>query len=79
MTADLRLTQTEQRCVGRSQKDRVLAALQAGRRISPLDALRLFGTFRLAARISELRQEGHPIETESCQGHAVYFLSRRRA
>lgn len=70
------LSPTEQRCAGRSQKARLLATLKEGRRLSPLDALRLFGCFRLAARISELRAEGYPIQSEICQGHAVYFLPR---
>jgi len=43
---------------------RVLAALQAGRALTSLDAIREFGTTRLAARIYELRQRGYPIEDE---------------
>jgi len=32
--------------------------------ITPQEALSLFGCFRLAARIDELRQDGIPIRTE---------------
>lgn len=32
--------------------------------ITPLEALTKFGCFRLGARIWELRQDGHAIETE---------------
>lgn len=32
--------------------------------MTSLDALSFFGCFRLASRISELRQEGHPIVSD---------------
>jgi hypothetical protein len=60
---------------GFSQKAQVLQALQAGRELTPLDALSYFGCFRLAARVAELRAEGHPIETTKTDGHAVYRLA----
>ena len=31
--------------------------------ITPLDALNLYGCFRLAARVHELKKQGHPIES----------------
>mgnify|MGYP003646244102 CR=1 FL=1 len=47
-----------------SQKDRVLARLQRGQRITPMDALRDFGCFRLASVIHKLRSsEGYAIIT----------------
>lgn len=46
-----------------SQSDAILEHLKAGNSITPVDALRDFGCFRLAARIDELRQRGHDIET----------------
>lgn len=46
-----------------SQSDEILAALERGERITPLDALNQFRCFRLAARVAELRKAGHPIET----------------
>jgi len=45
-----------------TQNSRVLDHLKCGNTITPLDALELFGCFRLGARIFELRQEGHQIE-----------------
>jgi len=47
-----------------SQADDILRHLKSGVSITPLAALNLYGCFRLAARIDELRHAGHPIETE---------------
>ena len=47
-----------------TQKDQILAALKAGDRLTPLDALERFGCFRLGARIFDLKQEGHDIRRE---------------
>jgi len=44
-----------------TQNAQILAALKEGRNITPLDALREFGSFRLAARICQLREMGHSI------------------
>ncbi len=59
-----------------SQNEQILKALRKGRKITPLDALRNFGCFRLSARILELRQDGCPIETEKVNGkpYARYSL-----
>lgn len=46
-----------------SQVGRILAHLVAGNSITPLQAFGVFGTFRLAARIKELRDAGHKIKT----------------
>ena len=43
----------------RSQKDRILLYLKGGGTLTPLQALDLFGTTKLATRISELIDEGH--------------------
>ena len=48
----------------KSQKDQILAHLKKGKTITPLEALKLFGCFRLAARIHDLRMDGHDIEVE---------------
>jgi hypothetical protein len=45
-----------------TQCNAILAALQSGRKLSPMEALREFGCFRLGARIWDLKQAGHPIE-----------------
>lgn len=46
-----------------TQADAILQALRAGDRLTPLDALRRFGCFRLAARIHDLKGRGHNITT----------------
>lgn len=46
-----------------SQNDEILKRLKAGKKITPHQALRWFGCFRLASRIHELRLEGNLIET----------------
>ena len=45
-----------------NQTSKILAYLQKGKALTPLDALNLFGCFRISARIYELRQMGHDIE-----------------
>lgn len=67
----------------KTQSERILDALQAGGKITPADALRRFGCFRLAARIADLRRAGHDIETGRRQTRtgariAVYQLADRR-
>ncbi len=44
-----------------SQNAMILAALKRGERVTPLEALAKYGCFRLAARIYELRRDGHSI------------------
>lgn len=46
-----------------SQLDRVLSHLKENKTISPLQAWRDLGIYRLSAVIFKLRQEGHKIET----------------
>lgn len=62
--------------VAMTQRDALLAYLQRHGRISPLEALRELGIYRLAARIIELRAAGHDIRTRLVDGHAVYELVR---
>jgi len=51
----------------------ILMHLQAGNAITHLDALRLFGCARLAARVDDLRKQGHIIITEDVkQGTKVF-------
>ena len=45
-----------------TQRDRILRHLQAGRSITPLEALDLYGCFALSQRIGELKRLGHPID-----------------
>ena len=44
-----------------TQNQQILDYLKKGNSINPLEALNLFGCFRLSARIYNLRQEGHDI------------------
>lgn len=46
-----------------SQNTMIAKHLRMGRKITPLDALNLYGCQRLAARIAELKQMGMKIET----------------
>ena len=46
-----------------SQEVEILRKLESGATLTPLDALREFGCFRLAARCLELKRAGHDIET----------------
>lgn len=59
-----------------SQKAAILAALKKRQALTPLDALHRWGTFRLAARVAELRSDGVEIMTQIKNGHAVYRLGK---
>lgn len=45
-----------------TQNNAILDHLKSGRRITPLEALDLYGCLRLGARIYELRRAGHNIK-----------------
>ena len=47
-----------------SQNTEILSHLQSGQTLTPLEALQLFGCFRLAARIYNLRDDGHDVSVE---------------
>jgi Helix-turn-helix domain len=47
----------------KTQKQAILRALKRGP-ITPMEALRWFGCFRLGARIYELKQDGHDIRAD---------------
>lgn len=65
-----------------TQAARILAWLESGRSITPLEALDRFGCFRLGARILELRRQGHAIASRmvvaTAEGKRVaqYWLQR---
>ena len=48
-----------------SQNQAILQHLQAGHAITHIDAMRLFGCARLAARINDLRMRGAQIVTDT--------------
>ena len=64
-----------------SQKKRILRYLLNGNSLTPLDALNLFGCFRLGARIWELRNEGYPVKMRLIEQNgkrfAEYYFSDR--
>ena len=49
--------------------------------ITPIEALNLYGCFRLAARISDLRNDGYNIKTTIIKNgqkrYAKYFLNQK--
>lgn len=47
-----------------TQSQKILAYLAEGHRLTPLEALRLFGCFRLSGRIYDLKKQGHNIVPE---------------
>jgi hypothetical protein len=63
-----------------TQTQRILIYLQSGKQLTPIDALKKFGCFRLAARIADLRKDGHTIWTnyitENNKTYAAYKLSK---
>jgi len=48
----------------KTQNEQILRHLKRGRKITPLQALNLYGCLRLSGRILELREQGHPIKSE---------------
>ena len=53
--------------IARTQESLVLRALLAGESVTPMDALRRWGIFRLAARVFRLRQKGFPVLTRMAE------------
>lgn len=49
---------------GASQNERILAALKAGERLTPLQILDRFGCLRASGRIYDLKKQGHNIITD---------------
>ena len=45
----------------KSQNESILKHLQKGKKLTPLDALKMFGSLRLGVRIYDLKQQGHNI------------------
>lgn len=63
-----------------SQESLILSHLRRHKCITPIQALERYGCFRLAARISDLRQSGYVIHTDIVQSgdkrYAKYRLIR---
>jgi hypothetical protein len=59
----------------KTQNEQIKAYLNKGKSITPLDALNKFGCFRLAARISDLRNDGLKIVTKNVTISGKTFAS----
>ena len=57
-----------------AQRDRIFARLKEGKSVTAIEALRDFQCFRLAARIHELRMEGHKIVSMPTSGNFVAYV-----
>ena len=65
----------------KSQSDQILEYLQKGYVLTPLDALKRFGCFRLSARVFDLKKRGHNIikidiyDNKTGKKYAAYMFS----
>jgi len=61
-----------------TQNAQILAHLLSGKSITPMDALQMFGSFRLGARIYDLKAKGYAIQrqlvTENGKRFAEYWM-----
>jgi len=66
-----------------TQCSQILRDLRRGKAITPLDALKNYGCFRLGARIYDLKQQGIKIksslETRRGKRFAVYWIEGKAA
>jgi hypothetical protein len=60
-----------------SQADAIALYLDSGHELTPMQALEMFGCFRLAARIKDLRERGIPIETLDREANGKRFAAYR--
>ena len=51
-----------------SQKDMILRTMNHGGTVTPINAIMWYGCLRLAARIKDLRNDGHDIVTVMVEG-----------
>lgn len=58
-----------------SQSERIYRHLAKGQGLTPIIALKRFQCFRLAARIADLRREGHDIKTRTVHKGGKSFAS----
>lgn len=56
------VNENEEQCT--SQAKRILAYLKKGNRITPIEALNMFGSFRLGARIADIKDMGYDIKSK---------------
>lgn len=61
----------------KSKQQRIKTYLKAGNTLTPLQALRMFGAFRLAATVKRLKDEqGMNIENVGEHNFAIYQLKK---
>ena len=58
-----------------SQKNLVLNHLKNDNGITPIEALKLFGAFRLSAIIFDLRKDGYNIDTEIINNGVKHYAN----
>ena len=51
----------------KSQRQKIMAFLEAGNKLTALDALKKWGCFRLASRIHELKKAGYPVVSQTIE------------
>ena len=56
-----------------SQCDLILIHLQSGKTINPLQALKLYGCYRLSARIYDLKKAGFDIDRRLVHENGVQY------
>lgn len=59
----------------KTQTENILNYLKEGNSITPIEALNLFGCFRLSARIFDIREMGVEIETKRVVKNGKVFAS----
>ena len=57
----------------KTQNEQIMTYLSKGKILTPIEALNKFGCFRLAARISDLRSQGHTIWTSNVTKNGKTF------
>ena len=66
----------------KTQNEKIKEYLENGHKLTPLEALDLFGCFRLASRVSDLKKQGVNIKTEMVtdkstgKQYASYYIPR---
>jgi hypothetical protein len=58
-----------------TQTQLILSYLLEGKQLNPIQSLNLFGCFRLAARISDIKEMGYNIETKMVEENGKRFAS----
>ncbi len=56
-----------------SQVTQIQKCLDKGWTITQMDAIRMFGCYRLAARVKDLRNKGYPVTTQIIQFNGKKF------